>query len=282
MAIYNILKEKEFYPPTAHHNHFYNGPLREYIESSENNYPGYNELFERLLEVNNTLYVCAQLPVEINPKTISNQIIHYKDAFKIEHGSITVPLIIYWQSDEQDKAILFSDSSYIEAKGLYFCLTEPDADFGSCRNEVLALVIGEEYSTDILKAFNEMNGNQRAVGAIQRYHDHKYLANVDDMKEKSVELAQSILDYAVDTLPTIEEKGALINQTIGRIFLIKKSVYVQYMMTKDILMNRHEGDVKKQRQFAKAYATEIPIISLSALWRGSTQQESEETNITEE
>ena len=39
------------------------------------------------------------------------------------------------------------------------------------------------------------------------------------------------------------------------------------MMSKELLNNRHEADVKKQRQFAKAYSDEVPIVSLSTLWR---------------
>ncbi|MBR0385069.1 MAG: hypothetical protein IJI05_00810, partial [Erysipelotrichaceae bacterium] len=176
-----------------------------------------------------------------------------------------------------DRAMLFSDTSYIEAKGLYYCLTEPEGEFGNCRNEIVALYLSEETAQDVYKAFTEMHGNERAVGAIQRYYDHKYLESVDDMKDKCVALAQSILDYAVETLPGMEDKGPLINRTIGRLFLIKKASYVQYMMAKDMLANRHEGDVKKQRQFAKAYATEIPIISLSALWRGTVPAAEETT-----
>lgn len=276
MVIYDVLNGRETAPSSARHNDFYNGSLREYIESSANIYKQYNELFEQLLQVQEDLRVCANLPLSVNPKTVSNQIIHYKDAFKIEDGSIKVPLIVYWQKDEFEKAIIFSDQSYIEAKGLYYCMTEPEGPFGACRNEIIALLLSEESTPDILRAFNEMHENKRAVGAIQRYYDHKHIDTVDEMKDRSVELAQSILNSAVEILPGMEDKAPLINKTIGRIFLIKKAVYVQYMMTKDILLNRHEGDVKKQRQFAKAYATEIPIISLSSLWRTSLGQDDNE------
>lgn len=273
MAIYEVLKWKEEAPSTARHNDFYVGSLSDYMQSSSNSYPDCNDIFQKMLDKDEELCVCAQLPIEISQKTISNQIIHYKDAFKIGENSVKAPLIIFWKNDDKDRAILFSDTSYVEAKGLYYCLTEPDGEFGNCRNEIIAMVLGEEFKSDILKAFDEMHGNERAVGAIQRYYDHKYLENVDEMKDKAIALAQSILDDAQQTLPSLEDKGPLINKTIGRIFLIKKAIYVQYMMSKDILASRHEGDVKKQRQFAKAYATEIPIVSLSALWRGTAPAE---------
>lgn len=50
-------------------------------------------------------------------------------------------------------------------------------------------------------------------------------------------------------------------------------MYVQYMMDKDMLANRHEGDTRKQRQFAKSYTDEIPIVSYSELWRVKPDQD---------
>ena len=96
------------------------------------------------------------------------------------------------------------------------------------------------------------------------------------MKEKAVVLAKEIFDKSSEELLDMEERGPLINETIARIFLIKKALYVQYMMSKDLLANRHEGDVKKQRQFAKAYSDEVPIVSLSSLWRLTRENKEEQ------
>ena len=224
-------------------------------------------MFERLLEIDPELQVCAGLPVEISTKAISNQIIRYKDAFKLPEKSITVPLIIYWQKDQQDRAVMFSLTNYIEAKGLYYCLTEPDLEFGQTRNEILTMCLKEETTDDVIRAVTSMHEGKKAVGALQRSLDHKYINNVDEMKEEAVVLAKNIFDEVTRELPEMEDRGPLINETIARIFLIKKALYVQYMMSKDLLVNRHEGDVKKQRQFAKAYSDEVPIVSLSSLWR---------------
>ena len=51
------------------------------------------------------------------------------------------------------------------------------------------------------------------------------------------------------------------------------------MMSKDLLANRHEGDVKKQRQFAKAYSDEVPIVSLSSLWRMTRESKEQEESL---
>lgn len=59
----------------------------------------------------------------------------------------------------------------------------------------------------------------------------------------------------------------MIYSLVVRWFLLKKVVYVQYMVNKDMLQNVHEGNIKKQRNQAKINADEIPFISYSELWR---------------
>ena len=267
MAIYEILHAKDSNTYYELRRDFFNGSLDSFIGSSLNGFAEFNTMFERLLEIDPELQVCAGLPVEISTKAISNQIIRYKDAFKLPEKSITVPLIIYWQKDQQDRAVMFSLTNYIEAKGLYYCLTEPDLEFGQTRNEILTMCLKEETTDDVIRAVTSMHEGKKAVGALQRSLDHKYINNVDEMKEEAVVLAKNIFDEVTRELPEMEDRGPLISETIARIFLIKKALYVQYMMSKDLLVNRHEGDVKKQRQFAKAYSDEVPIVSLSSLWR---------------
>lgn len=276
MAVFKIIYEKDSSLFHASTNHFYNGLLSEFVDN-DSEYTEYHALFARLLAVKENLHVCTDLPVKINHKTISNQIIRYKDSFKLPEGYLRVPLMLYWEDGEQERAIAFSKTTYIEAKGCYYCMTEPDTEFSECRNEILALCLNEKYTEDIFRAFNEMVEGKRAVGAIQRYYDHRYLENVDEMKDECVRLSTEIFDEAKKHVIGVEERNEIIYAAILRAFLIKKALYVQYMMSKDLLTNRHEGDVKKQRQFAKAYSDEVPIVSLSALWRyGNEEQENKE------
>ena len=274
MAIYEILQDKADKHSSL--SGFFNGSLDNFINSSFNTHEEFNTLFEELLSIEPELQVCAQLPVRISVKAISNQIIRYKDAFKLPENAIVVPLILYWHKNDQDKAIMFATTDYIEAKGLYYCLTEPDLEFGQCRNEILTMCLKEEFTADIKNAFENLHSGQKAAGAIQRSLDRRYINNVDDMKEKAVVLAKEIFDKSSEELLDMEDRGPLINETIARIFLIKKALYVQYMMSKDLLANRHEGDVKKQRQFAKAYSDEVPIVSLSSLWRLTRENKEEQ------
>ena len=264
MAIYEILNRKNKDSFFRTNSSFFNGSLAEYLNGGNTEY---ETLFREFLETEPELQICINLPIDISTKAISNQIIRYKDAFKLPSQTITVPAILYWRKDDQERAIMFSTNNYIEAKGLYYCLTEPDLEYGQTRNEILAMCLKEEYASDIRQAFTNMYEGKRSIGAIQRSLDRKYVNNVDEMKEKAIELAKSIFDEAQEKLVDMEDRSELINETIARAFIIKKALYVQYMMSKELLNNRHEGDVKKQRQFAKAYSDEVPIVSRSTLWR---------------
>ena len=71
----------------------------------------------------------------------------------------------------------------------------------------------------------------------------------------------------MEQLREAQDKEACIYSLVVRWFLLKKVVYVQYMVNKDMLQNVHEGNIKKQRNQAKINADEIPFISYSELWR---------------
>ena len=73
---------------------------------------------------------------------------------------------------------------------------------------------------------------------------------------------------AFDKLKDVEDKYEMIREYIVKWFLLKKVLYVQYMLNKDFLTNVHEGNVRKQRNQAKINADEIAFISYSSLWRG--------------
>ena len=75
-------------------------------------------------------------------------------------------------------------------------------------------------------------------------------------------------DEAFDKLKDVEDKYEMIREYIVKWFLLKKVLYVQYMLNKDFLTNVHEGNVRKQRNQAKINADEIAFISYSSLWRG--------------
>ncbi|MBQ4253487.1 MAG: hypothetical protein II712_01530 [Erysipelotrichaceae bacterium] len=279
--IYEVLSQMEKPSCSNRNAHYFNGNLRDYLESYEFSGEQFRPFFEELLAQQEDLQICADLPLEISSTVIANQIIRYKDAFKIPERYMVIPYIIYWKKDESERALLLSTDSYIEAKGLYYLLTEPVSEqknrFDSCRNDIVAAYISEENAAEIAKVFAQMAEGKLSVGRIQRNCDRHSIIDVDEMKEKSVALAKGIFDEALNRLPDLEDKADVIYSAVGRVFLIKKALYVQYMMAKDILTTRHEGEVKKQRQFAKAYVDEVPIVSYSELWRARREEETEES-----
>ena len=81
-------------------------------------------------------------------------------------------------------------------------------------------------------------------------------------------ISNKMHDEAFDKLKDVEDKYEMIREYIVKWFLLKKVLYVQYMLNKDFLTNVHEGNVRKQRNQAKINADEIAFISYSSLWRG--------------
>ncbi len=276
MAIYKALAEKESTGASGSGAYcVFNGALGDYISSENHRYAEYDQLFKDLYDLNNEMMICVSLPLAINHKIVANQIIRYKDAFKLPERYIRVPFVLYWRKDETERAILVSDANYIEAKGLYFCLTEPQNEFEGARNEVLAVYLNPENTMDVIDAYRDIDSRKRSIGSMQRHFDNRYLDSVDEMKEKCVELSRQYFEDTINKLKTmdVDLRADVIRDTVARCFIIKKAMYVQYMMDKDMLANRHEGDTRKQRQFAKSYTDEIPIVSYSELWRVKPDQD---------
>lgn len=275
--MFDILSQMEKPICSNSHSHYFNGYLRDYLESYEFKAEEFRPFFEEVLKKDEEVRICADLPLEINSTVIANQIIRYKDAFKIPARYTLIPYVLYWKKEETQRALLLATTSYIEAKGMYYLLTEPVNEpkniFDGCRNEIVAGCLTNENAEDILKVFEQMQDGSMTVGKIQRACDRKNITDVDEMKEKCIALTKKIFEEALNVLPDLEDKGDVIYTTVSRVFLIKKALYVQYMMAKDILSTRHEGDVKKQRQFAKAYVDEVPIVSYSELWRAKRDGE---------
>ena len=127
MAVYEFLSGKA-------QGYFFNGLLADFLDKDEQ-FEQYHGFLAEIDSMAEDVRVCADLPVKINHRTISNQIIRYKDSFKLPEGYLRVPLIIYWKREELERAIVLLTTTYIEAKGCYYCMTEPDSAFSECRND---------------------------------------------------------------------------------------------------------------------------------------------------
>ena len=245
----------------------FNGYLEDYLNLEDTDLdPVLREAFIRIQESAVETRICVGLRSEINNDAISNQIIRYKDVFKLNGKPLIYPYILYLQKEDQERALLavpYSKYGFIKAKGLYYCMTEPGSEFIDCKNEIVAVCA--DNADAIVKAFEGLF-TQRA-GALQRSIDGKFFRNYDELKAAAIEAADELKKGAPDVLAALEDRTEQIYEYVVNWFLMKKVLYVQYMVNKNILNSVHEGNVKRQRNQAKLNADEITFMSYSEMWR---------------
>lgn len=244
----------------------FNGYLEDYLNLGTEIDPVLVEAFEKILEQDKDVKIITGLRDAVNKEAISNQIIRYKDVFKLDGKALCYPYILYASKQQGDRALLivpYSTYSYIYAKGYYYCMTEPGSKFIDCKNEIVA--VSSNDAEEIAKAYDKLF-HMRA-GALQRSLDRNHFKNYDGLKEAAVDAANELKEKAPIELGPIEERRDLIEEYIIHWFLLKKVLYVQYMVNKNILNSRHEGNVKRQRNQAKMNADEISFLSYSEMWR---------------
>lgn len=272
MAIYDILCEVKDVRETDTGICEFNGYLEDYlsiIETAEGK-EGVFAILSKLFEEDHNLKICADLRLNINKDAIANQIIRYKDSFKLPKGTIRCPYVIYGSFEEYQKAIILTlgdKEEYVMAKALYYVMSEPENEYEGTRNEIIAMSVNEESVDVLLRAMDAFFVKNRKAGIVQRELDAKLFLNYDEMYE----LAQKIASYQLVNLKEIladsADKEECINTIIANWFLLKKFSYVQYMMDKNNLNKVHEGNVKKQRQVAKEKCDAIGFVSYSELWK---------------
>lgn len=242
----------------------FNGYLEDFLSIQENF--KYQDLFQDMLELNSEFRICVGLGFNVNKEVISNQIIRYKDASKLPERAMRCPYIIYLSTDEYQKAIIFGEANqYLLAKGYYYCLTEQYALLEDSRNEIIALSL-DNKSLIIDKMTKFLQRDSRA-GAIQREIDGYYFNNIHELIDMALSNATEFRDQAKQDLLKIEDRSEYIYNMITRWYLLKKVVYVSYMMNKDVLRDECDNEIKKQRYNAKINSDKIPFMALSEMWR---------------
>ncbi len=246
----------------------FNGYLEDFVQDIEE--AEMDEVVKAALiaiaEEDNQAKICVNLRMAVNKEAISNQIIRYKDVFKLNGKAIILPYLVYGRKNDQDRALLivpFERYSYIYAKGLYYCMTEPGSEFTNCKNEIVAMSC--KTKDEVKDAYKRLYSV--TAGALQRSIDYGDFSSYDILKSDAIACSEDIRNKAVDVLSKLEDKTAAIYQMVVNWFLLKKVLYVQYMVNKDILRHEHEGNIKKQRNQAKLNSEEIRFMSYSELWR---------------
>lgn len=265
MGIFDLLSGKEDLRKGGSDCQF-NGYLEDYFDSLEEG--PVKEVLGALFAKDNSLKIIVKLYLGVSKNSISNAIIRYKDIFKFENKAMVIPYIVYGKKDGKEKALILVDDDYIYAKGLYYSLTEPASAFQEVKNDCVALDFSnKELILDVYDALF-----YKRAGQIQRDIDKRYFADYDSSFAKALALSKDIGDSCLEGAANADDKEEYIRSCVAKWFLIKKFVYVQYMVDKDILASRHEGNVKQQRNKAKENADAIRFTSVSDMWRYRSYQ----------
>lgn len=268
MAIYELLHEiKDQREPDGICS--FNGYLEDYVTTIEETMPKETAFFQALLKKDEDLRICAGLKLNINKNAIANQIIRYKDAFKLPKGTILCPYIIYGSFQQMQKAIILTwgdKEAYITAKALYYVISEPDNEYEGTRNEIIACNVADNCLDITNQAIERFFWQNEKAGIVQRSLDAKLFTDYQEMYETALALGVKRQNEVKQLLAESENCEQTVNQLIATWFLLKKFVYVQYMMDKKHF-HEHDDNVKKQRQSAKEKCDSIGFLSYSELWR---------------
>lgn len=254
----------------------FNGYLEDYITILEEREGCEKQLdlFKKFMEINESYRIIVNLQLTCSKETIANQIIRYKDAFKLPEGQLKAPYILYTKVNEKATGILCSfggKDETIYAKGAYLVLSEPGNQYEAIRNDLVSVAFDDEVLThqmDLLKRF--VMGSDKA-GYIQRGLDMIIFKNLDEMVETATAIAQELCTEGVEALKEEAEPRQAIYKLIERWFYLKKFVYVQTMMDISRLNSLYGGNPKKQRQAAKQNADAIKYVSYSECWQHTSK-----------
>ncbi len=244
----------------------YNGDLKEYLLLLDADYPDY-DLLHWLADKHDGIRVCVDYRLPIVESSVSNMIIRYKDVSKLDNKSIICPYIFYMKGEERSRAIIVA-KDYLVAKGFYYVATERDGILNEYKNFIIACDTDRDHLNEV---FENLFSDRAA--RIQHDLDKKIFPTYDDLLIHAQNYADKLRDNIFDELKEAEDKAKLIQNVITEWFLLKKTAYVHYMVNKEILETRHQGDNRAQRSQAKKNADTIRFISLTELWRGRLDSE---------
>lgn len=246
---------------------FFNGYLEDYLYEIEDDHVLKNR-FTQIVEKYNDLKIVVDFRFSVNKDVIANQIIRYKDAFKVPKRAWVCPYLVYGKTDkEKDFVVIVNGENkqdYFTSKGIYYCLTEQNAILSDYRNNVLALSANEEHFN--LEMIDQVIEDEKSIGFIQRELDQKMFENNADLKAQVQQLSDSIKEGVENNDPSSTSKQATIYHAIVSWFLLKKMLYVQTMVDKE-LQRELDNDIKKVRHQAKENADSLVFIPLSEMWR---------------
>ena len=260
MAVYEILSQQDENAEFS-----YNGLLSKYLAQNPELPDSIRDAFTKIAEAEPDTKIICDLKGAVKLDAISNRIIHYRDISKLGGNPIVYPYILYAKDEDADRAMLvvpYEPHGYLYARGYYYCLSEAGGQFYDVRNELLEVC--SDNSEEIVNSWNRLK--EEKAGLIQRQLDRREFRNYDVLKQQAIEAAEALKVAATAALLDAADRSDLIRYYVVRWFLLKKVLYVQYMVNKNIRSSVHEGDIHKQRNQARINADEVPILSYRQMW----------------
>lgn len=267
MAVFEILNNQ-----SAEETCTYNGTLSDYVADHDIPDPAMKEAFLTIAEQDPEVRIITGLKGSVARDAISNRIIHYRDIGKLDGTPVIYPYIIYSTSEKGDRAMLvipFETYGYLFARGYYYCLSEVGGDFYDVRNEILE--VSSDQPDQIVSWWNRLAGEK--PGVMQRQLDRAHFRNYDELKETALKAGQELTEKADAELREMDDRSEAIRGYVVRWFLLKKLLYVQYMVNKNIRASVHDGDIHKQRNQARLNAEEVPFMSYRTMWTIGTEDD---------
>ena len=252
----------------------YNGMLSDYLKENEVADEALLQAFKTISSTDPDVRIVTDLKGSVKLDNISNRIIHYRDISKLVGNPVVYPYLIYARYGEADQAMLvlpYEEGGYLYARGYYYCMSEAGSLFYEDRNEILEICTPNP--DEIVQSWERLK--KEKAGLIQRQLDRACFKNYDELNAKAIEAGEALKARAAAELVEAEDKAPLIASYVVRWFLLKKLVYVQYMVNKHIRSSIHDGDIHKQRNQARINADEIPFMSYRSMWTAGTEAENE-------
>ncbi len=238
----------------------YNGDLKEYILCRDQDDPE-RAFLNAMLEKRPNIRVCVNYHVPIVETSISNMIIRYKDVMKLDRHVLICPYIFYMSDERRSNAIIVADD-YLLALGLYYAATEKDGVLNEYKNFIIASDKDIEHIDMIMASAFE-----KRPSVIQRELDRANYESFDVLYEKAQKKADDIREEAMSDIAKGIDRARIIQKAVTDWYLLKKTVYVRYMVDKDILNEVHGGDNRAQRAQAKRLTDGIRFVAIADLWR---------------
>ena len=98
-----------------------------------------------MVNINDSICLYKNHELKVNSELIANKKIGYRDFAKIPEGFYKIPYILYWQIGEVERALIINTNNYVEARGVYYCLTEADNMLAEDKGDIVVYYLNKVF-----------------------------------------------------------------------------------------------------------------------------------------